>query len=100
MPPDDRDHTEANEPVPVEWGTDPTESDAIPIVHPEPQPEPVFCRRCGETSEPVANCCPWCGAWLVGPRPRAAPVYSLNDDAEPENDWHTNVARESYVVSV
>ena len=55
----------------------------------EPDPQPVFCRRCGETSEPVANCCPWCGAWLVGEPPVVKPVYVPED--EPEAEWHTRI---------
>lgn len=66
------------------------DSDLEPIVVPL---EPVFCRRCGETSEPVANCCPWCGAWLVGDPPIVTPIYSLDD--EPEDDWHTRAADEA-----
>ena len=102
MPPDERDHTDAIEPLPVlgEWVVDSDpDSTVIPVVYPEPEAEPVFCRRCGETSPPVANCCPWCGAWIVGERPRATPIYSL-DDAEPEDDWHTELAREEYAVPV
>jgi membrane protease YdiL (CAAX protease family) len=54
----------------------------------------VFCRRCGETSVPVANCCPWCNAWLVGEPPKVAPIYEVDD--EPEDDWHTRVREEDY----
>lgn len=108
MPPDDRDHTEANQPLPVfgEWVDSAAGPNAIPIVYPEPEaeevkPEPVFCRRCGETSEPVASCCPWCGAWLVGERPRAVPVYSLDDEEpEPEDDWDAEAGHEAFVVPV
>jgi uncharacterized protein len=104
MPPEDRDRTDATEPPPIvgEWVDANSDPDAIPTVYPEPEPEldPVFCRRCGETSKPVANCCPWCGLWLVGPRPQAPPVYSPEDDVEPEDDWHTEVAREVYAVPV
>ncbi|QJW97509.1 CPBP family intramembrane glutamic endopeptidase [Frigoriglobus tundricola] len=62
------------------------------VVEPAPGPaaRAVFCRRCGETSEPVANCCPWCGAWLVGDPPVVAPVYVPED--EPEDEWHTRAA--------
>ena len=105
MPPDDRDHAEANQPLPVlgEWTVDSADPNAIPIVYPEAEeakPEPVFCRRCGETSEPVASCCPWCGAWLVGERPRAVPVYSLGEEPEPEDDWEAEAGREGFVVPV
>ena len=61
-------------------------------------PAEVFCRRCGETSEPVANCCPWCGAWLIGERPRAIPVYNL--DPEPEDDWHVELKESDYFPPV
>jgi len=67
------------------------------VVHPEPDLEPTFCQRCGETAVPVANCCRWCNAWLVGPRPKATPVYSLDDD-EPEDDWDADVIRERYAA--
>lgn len=69
------------------------------VVHPEPDPEPVFCRRCGETAIPVGNCCKWCNAWLVGLRPKATPIYSLDDDdGEPEDDWDAEVTRERYAA--
>lgn len=98
MPPDDRDRTsDPDLPLVGEW-EEPC-ARAEPVAPPEPEFEPVFCRRCGETSEPVANCCPWCGAWVVGERPRATPVYSLDDD-EPEDDWHTEAAEPAYAVPV
>lgn len=115
MPPNDRDHTEVNEPPPVfgAWPDPDADPEGRPVLYPEPEepappvayaepvsaPTPVFCNRCGETSAPVANCCPWCGAWLVGERPRATPVYSL-DDNEPEDDWHTEAGGEEHVVPV
>ena len=96
MPPDDYDPApDADPPLPAlgQW-----ESDVLAPAVPVAPPPPVFCRRCGETSVPVANCCPWCDAWLVGERPVATPVYSLDD--EPEDDWHTEVAAEEYAVPV
>lgn len=95
MPPDDRDTAPDAYPLPAlgQWEWD-VSAPAPPVAH----PRPVFCRRCGETSEPVANCCPWCAAWLVGERPVATPVYSLDD--EPEDDWHTAAAAYSSAVPV
>ncbi len=61
--------------------------DAVPVVYPVRM---LWCWRCGETAEPVAGRCPWCGTWTDGeppPPPRAKPVYELDDD-EPESDWH------------
>lgn len=72
-----------------------------PVLYPEPPTaEPVFCQRCGETAVPVANCCPWCHAWLIGPRPRAVPVYPLDDgdDGEPEDDWDADAGRVRYAA--
>ncbi len=98
MPPDDQDRTDAP-PAFGAWDEPDPRAEAIPVVYPEPDPEPVFCRRCGETSPPEGNCCPWCGAWIVGERPRAKPVYSIDDD-EPEDDWDSHAARAAYVVPV
>lgn len=97
MPPHDRDSApDADPPLPAlgEWNAD--DSGEFPVVYPA---ETVFCNRCGEVSEPVANCCPWCGLWLVGEPPTVTPVYSLDDD-EPEDDWHTDAAEEEYAVPV
>jgi membrane protease YdiL (CAAX protease family) len=66
------------------------------VVHPEPDPDPVFCRRCGETSVPEKNCCPWCGAWMVGTRPKARLVAARRRyDDEPEEDWDERPRRRS-----
>lgn len=100
MPPDDRDQTDDANLPPLADAWDVFPDEPIPVIEPEPEPDKVFCARCGETDVPVASCCLWCGAWLVGPRPRprAAPVYTLDD--EPEDDWHTEVARVRRVVPV
>ncbi|MCS6866482.1 MAG: CPBP family glutamic-type intramembrane protease [Gemmataceae bacterium] len=58
-----------------------------PPERPLATPALVFCRRCGEIATPVANCCPWCGYWVVGPRPAARPVARPVATA-PEEDWH------------
>ncbi len=50
----------------------------------------VFCGRCGETSIPLNNCCPYCGNWLVGAPPVTEPEY---EEPEPEDDWDTDLAR-------
>lgn len=58
--------------------------DAVPVVFPIRQ---LWCWRCGETAEPAAGRCPWCGTWTDGeaPRPpRARPVYERDED---EDDW-------------
>ncbi len=84
MPPHDHD-----------WAADsdlPPSHAAWEVVEPDPTPQPIFCRRCGETSAPVANCCPWCGAWLVGEPPVVVPVRVPED--EREDDWHTRHADE------
>lgn len=103
MPPEtDRDDAPPPLPVVGDWVDAADGSTEHPVLYPDPEPPPaapdaVFCRRCGETSAPVANCCPWCGAWLIGPRPRATPVYSLDDeDDEPEDDWDADVGRARY----
>lgn len=93
MPPSDRTPDPSSTPL-GEWNAD--DSGEFPVVYPA---ETVFCRRCGETSEPVANCCPWCGLWLVGQPPTVAPIYSL-DDEEPEDDWHTEAAEPEYALPV
>lgn len=54
----------------------------------------VACPRCGETAVPVANCCPWCGKWLVGPPP--APPRESAPEPDPEDDWHDDRAAERY----
>ncbi len=94
MPPDDRDSPPDADLPPVlgEWES--RHSDMVPAVVYQ---EKVFCRRCGETSEPVANCCPWCGLWLVGEPPTVTPVYAPE---EPEDDWHTDAAVQDYAVPV
>lgn len=108
MPPE-TDRDDAPPPLPVgDWVDAGGDSTEHPILYPEPplaapaEPtaEAVFCQRCGETSVPVANCCPWCSAWLIGPRPRAVPVYPLDDegDRELEDDWDTDVGRVRYAV--
>jgi membrane protease YdiL (CAAX protease family) len=80
-----------------DWRQDADADADVPVVYPEPT---VFCRRCGETSVPIEKCCPWCGAWLIGEPPRATPIYSLDDDDEPEDDWHTEAADAEYAVPV
>jgi membrane protease YdiL (CAAX protease family) len=57
----------------------------------------AFCRRCGETSVPVRNCCPWCGAWLVGEPPRVAPIYEIEEE-KPERDWHSGLRAEDFAI--
>jgi membrane protease YdiL (CAAX protease family) len=94
LPPDAPDRTD--EPTPTPRGPELGDPGIAPGSVTEP--EPVFCGRCGETAPPVKNSCRWCGAWLIGPRPRAVPVLSLDDDEPPEDDWDADVARADYVV--
>jgi membrane protease YdiL (CAAX protease family) len=66
-----------------------------PVAVPErdTSPDAVFCRRCGETSVPVENCCRWCSAWLVGEPPKVSPVY---ERPGPEDDWHAGLREEHF----
>jgi membrane protease YdiL (CAAX protease family) len=101
MPPDERDRTDdPDAPVPLAEVVDEMGAEVVAevVIEPPPapegarvHPEPVFCRRCGETAHPVDNCCPWCGLWVVGNPPRALPVFVADD--EPEDDWDTQLAR-------
>ncbi|AWM41416.1 CAAX amino terminal protease self- immunity [Gemmata obscuriglobus] len=94
MPPDDTDRFA--EPVPSLLGSGASgakrdsatsnEADGVPIVYPIQR---LLCRRCGETAEPVAGQCPWCGNQLgAAPRgrprrpPRARPVRAPGDEYE------------------
>jgi membrane protease YdiL (CAAX protease family) len=102
MPPDERDHTTESDPAPPlagEWGApDPTTDVVAEVIAPPVpagavvHPEAMFCRRCGETAQPVNNRCAWCGLWLVGEPPRVEVVEDDEDD-EPEDDWHTELAQ-------
>lgn len=70
--------------------------DAVPVVYPVRM---LWCWRCGETAEPVAGKCPWCGTWTDGERPRrprARPVYE-RDEYE-EDDW--NAKEPEYAIPV
>ena len=74
-------------PMPVfeVWELEEADPAAVPVVYPDA--EPVWCRRCGETSVPVESCCPWCGKWIVG-EPPVVPLALPDDGDEPEDDWH------------
>lgn len=96
MPADERDPQPDAPPAPpsrFEWQVEP-----VAVPEPATSPDAVFCRRCGETSVPVENCCPWCGAWLVGDPPSVSPVYEEED--EPEDDWHTDLRAEDLAPPV
>ena len=102
MPP--HDHDRSSDPdarPPFGWGAEPEpkpeldyDPDTVPVVHPI---RLLWCWRCGETAEPVAGRCPWCGTWTDGepPKPpRARPVD------EPEDDWHTEAGAVEYAIPV
>lgn len=101
------DQTPDRDPFPAfeVWEAEP-DVDDVPTATPAPPRREVptataaevFCRRCGETSKPVKNCCPWCGAWLIGERPRVTPVYEFDD--EPEDDWHSDWRDEDGIRAV
>jgi membrane protease YdiL (CAAX protease family) len=95
MPPDEREPDD-DLPYPIyeEWEV----VDPVPTATPVESTQMVFCQRCGETSEPVDSCCPWCNAWLVGEPPKVTPVYKEEDD-EPEDDWHARWRQEAYPVA-
>jgi membrane protease YdiL (CAAX protease family) len=95
MPPTPHDEPAGSPPErpPFGWGAE----ESAPEVPPAgPHPDAVFCGRCGETSIPVENCCPWCRAWLVGEPPKVAPVYEDEEDEGDEEwraDWHREERR-------
>ncbi len=103
MPPHDFDRTTDPDTRPPlgDWGTasEPAldyNPDTVPVVYPIRE---LWCWRCGETAEPVAGKCPWCGTWTDGkPPPPPKPAYELDD--EPEDDWHTEAAGAAYAIPV
>jgi membrane protease YdiL (CAAX protease family) len=90
MPADERDPQSDAPPAPARL---PWEPGPVAVPEPASSPDAVFCRRCGETSVPVENCCPWCRAWLVGDPPSVAPVY---EDNGPEDDWHAELEERDF----
>ncbi|HEY1191177.1 MAG TPA: hypothetical protein VGE74_26315, partial [Gemmata sp.] len=92
MPPDDTDRFPEAAPPPLgDWGAAPVpgpelgfDPDTVPVVQPV---RVVWCWRCGESSEPVAGRCPWCGTWTDGARPTSRRVRRRPPRARPVDDW-------------
>jgi membrane protease YdiL (CAAX protease family) len=93
MPPTPHDEPTQSEPErrPFGWAAGGSAPEVSPT---EPHPDAVFCGRCGETSLPVENCCPWCGAWVVGEPPKAKPVREPEDDDDADEEWRPRRLRE------
>ncbi len=104
MPPhDDNRSADPDTRPPFGWGAEPApaldyDPDAVPVVYPIAA---LWCWRCGETAEPVAGKCPWCGTWTDGePPPKPKPTRSRDEDDDPEDDWHTEAAATEYAIPV
>jgi membrane protease YdiL (CAAX protease family) len=89
---DERNPTSDAEPSPAPRA--PWEVGPVAVPPPSTAPDAVFCRRCGETAVPAKNCCPWCGAWVVGDPPEVAPTYEGPDDDE--DDWHAELRDDDF----
>ncbi|MDY3561235.1 CPBP family intramembrane metalloprotease [Gemmata sp. JC673] len=74
----------------------------MPIVHPVRR---LLCRRCGETAEPVAGQCPWCGNYaeaITRPHNRRRPARARPVRASFEEDAYEDrrPVRPEYAIPV